>query len=90
MQKIQKQIKLFTGHINITEICYLNFSKKCKINYYNQYFKANMNNIKNTWLTGINLLKLLKIYILIFQRIYLPMDGSTINNKPSKNFRCLS
>ena len=48
MQKIQKQTKLFTGHINITERCYLNFSKKCKINYYNQYFKANMNNIKNT------------------------------------------
>ena len=23
--------------------------KKSKSNYYNQYFRANMNNIKNTW-----------------------------------------
>ena len=23
--------------------------KKSKTNYYNQYFKANMNDIKNTW-----------------------------------------
>ena len=39
--------KLFTGNIKITEICYLHYSKS-KTNYYNQYFKANMNNIKNT------------------------------------------
>ena len=25
------------------------FLKKSKTNYYNQYFEANMNNIKNTW-----------------------------------------
>ena len=28
---------------------YLHFPKKSKSNYYNQYFRANMNNIKNTW-----------------------------------------
>ena len=28
---------------------YLSKLKKSKSNYYNQYFRANMNNIKNTW-----------------------------------------
>ena len=32
----------------ITEMCYLHFFKKNK-NYYNQCFKGNVNNIKNTW-----------------------------------------
>ena len=49
MQKIHKQKKLFMGNIKITEICYRHFLKKSKSNYYNQYFRANMNNIKNTW-----------------------------------------
>ena len=49
MQKIQKQKKLFICNIKIAEICYLHFPKKSKSNYYNQYFRANMSNIKNTW-----------------------------------------
>ena len=49
MQKINKQNKLFIGNIKIIEIRYLHYSKKSKTNYYNQYFKANVNNIKNTW-----------------------------------------
>ena len=46
--------------------------RKNKTNSYNQYFKANMNNIKNSWKEE-NPLQILKIYLLIFQRFYLPM-----------------
>ena len=44
--------------------------RKSKPNYFNQYFKANMNNINSTWKI-IKSIKILKIYHLIFQRIYL-------------------
>ena len=43
MQKIHKQKKLFISNVKVTEICYQHFLKKA-----NQYFRANMNNIKNT------------------------------------------
>ena len=49
MQKIHKQKKLFIGKKKITEICYLHYSKKSKTYYYNEYVKANVNNIENTW-----------------------------------------
>ena len=42
MQKIHRQKKLFIANIKITEMF-------TEINYYSQYFKANINNIKNTW-----------------------------------------
>ena len=39
-----KDSQTFVGNIKITGICYLHYSKLK-----HQYFKANMNNIKNTW-----------------------------------------
>ena len=43
-----------------------------KTNYYKQYFEANINNIKNTW-KGIKFITTVKMHLLIFQSVYLPM-----------------
>ena len=53
--------------------------KKSKTNYYNQYFKANMNNIKNTWkgIKSIITIKILSSDILKS----LSSNGSTITNQ---------
>ena len=40
--------------------------------YYKQYFEATMNYIKNTW-KGIKAIITVKIHLLIFQSVYLPM-----------------
>ena len=61
--------------------------KKCKTNYYNQYFKANMNNIKNTCRGITSLITVKNISSDIPKN--LPSNGSTINNKPCRNFRCI-
>ena len=70
MQKIHTKKKLFIGNIKITEMCYQHF-KKAKQSI-SQYFKANTNKIKNTWKGR----KSLKIYLLVFQRVYPPMVPS--------------
>ena len=70
MQKIHTKKKLFIGNIKIT--CYQHFFKKAKQSI-SQYFKANTNKIKNTWKGR----KSLKIYLLVFQRIYPPMVPSS-------------
>ena len=71
MQKIHTKKKLFIGNIKITEMCYQHFFKKAKQSL-SQYFKANTNKIKNTWKGR----KSLKIYLLVFQRVYPPMVPS--------------
>ena len=85
MQNIHKQTKLFIDNIEITEICFYTL-KKSKSNYYNQYFRANMNNVKNTWKEIIYIYIYIYIYITI-QNLSsdipksLSYNGSTITNK---------
>ena len=67
MQNIHKQTKLFIDNIEITEICFYTL-KKSKSNYYNQYFRANMNNVKNTWKELIYIYNYIFIYNLLFQK----------------------
>ena len=45
--KIPKQKDILILNIRLTEICEI-LVKKSKINYYNQYFKTNWDNTKNT------------------------------------------
>ena len=49
IQKIYKQKKPFDRQYKDYENMLSTLLKKSKTNYYNQYFKANMNDIKNTW-----------------------------------------
>ena len=72
--KIQTKNKSFIG-----KICYLHFFKKSKSNYYNQYFRANMNNIKSTW-NGIKSIITIKnlSYNIPKSLLY---NGLTITNK---------
>ena len=53
-------------------------SKKSKTNYYNQYFEANMNNIKNTW-KGIKSIITIKNTSSDFPKC-LSSNGSTFTN----------
>ena len=53
-------------------------NKKSKTNYYNQYFKANMNNIKNTW-KGIKSIITIKNTSSDFPKC-LSSNGSTFTN----------
>ena len=52
--------------------------KQSKTNYYNHYFKANWNNIKNTW-KGIKSILNIKIISTEFPKT-LTVDGTTISN----------
>ena len=46
--------------------------QESKTNYDKQYFEANINNIKNTC-KGIKFTTTVKMHLLIFQSVYLPM-----------------
>ena len=46
--------------------------KKSKSNYYKKYFRANMNNIKNTWKGTKSIITIKNL--LILQKVYLAMD----------------
>ena len=65
--------------MKITEICYLQFLKKSKSNYYNQYFRANMKNIKNTWEGTKSIMTIENLPSNIPKS--LSYNGSTITNK---------
>ena len=47
MQKIHKQKTFHRQYKDYSNM--LSTFKKRKSNYYNQYFRANMNNVKNNW-----------------------------------------
>ena len=53
--------------------------KKCKSNDYNQYFRANMNNIKNTWKEIKSIITIKNLSFDIPKSLY--GNGSTITNK---------
>ena len=53
--------------------------KKSKSNYYNQYFRANMSNIKNTWKGIKSVITIKNFYSDIPKSLF--CNGSTITNK---------
>ena len=78
-QKIHKQRNFFMSNIKIIKTCCLPFLKKSKTSYYNQYFEANMNNIKNTW-KGIKSIITIKNKSSDFPKC-LSSNGSTFTNQ---------